>query len=175
MHISENLQPTFGDFSASHRGFTKISPTLDFMNFRVRRIGLSALLCSSILVSGSNLVFAEENSTNSKPASKMEFKNAKEKFKFEFEAYKAALKAREIARKKINETFKASIRNANAEAKAALATATTAEQKLIIMNTLKNARTAAVAIRDAALAALGSLPTPPSKPKKVAKGRTLAP
>ena len=86
-----------------------------------------------------------------------------------------ALDEKKEAREKINETFKATIKKATADAKAALLNATTAEQKLIIMNTLKNARTAAVAIRDAALAALGSMPTPPVEPKKDAKGRTLAP
>jgi hypothetical protein len=49
--------------------------------------------------------------------------------------------------------------------------ATTAEQKLIIMNALKNARTEAVAARDAALAALGALPTPPVELKKDEKKR----
>ena len=105
----------------------------------------------------------------------MVFKNAKEKFKYELDAYKAAIEARQEAREQINEDFKAAIKKATAEAKAALAVATTAEQKLIIMNTLKNARTVAVAIRDAALAALGSLPTPPVEPKKDDKRRTLAP
>jgi hypothetical protein len=50
-------------------------------------------------------------------------------------------------------------------------TATTAEQKLTIMNSLKNARTEAVAARDAALAALGTLPTPPAELKKDEKKR----
>ena len=94
---------------------------------------------------------------------------------FEKDAYKAAMEAREEAREKINEICKATIKKATADAKIALASATTAEQKLIVMNTLKNARTTAVAIRDAALAALGSLPTPPVEPKKVEKRRTLAP
>jgi len=145
------------------------------MNFGVRRIGVTTLLCSALIFSSTNPLFADDDRSKSKPAAKMEFKNTKEKFKFEKDAYKAAMKEREEAREKINETFKATIKKATAEAKAALATATTAEQKLIIMNTLKNARTTAVAIRDAALAALGSLPTPPAEPKRDARGRTLAP
>ena len=67
--------------------------------------------------------------------------------------------------------FKNSIRKATTEARIALMTATTAEQKLSIMNSLKNARSEAVAARDAALAALGALPTPPAELKKDEKKR----
>ena len=101
----------------------------------------------------------------------MVFKNAKEKLKYEIDAYKAAMQARQEAREEINEAFKNAIRKATSDAKIALMAATTAEQKLIIMNSLKNARTAAVAVRDAALAALGSLPTPPAELKKDEKKR----
>lgn len=145
------------------------------MTQSARRIGIAMLVSAALSISTLNPALADDDSTKSKPAAKMEFKNAKEKFKFERDAYKEAIKAREDAREKINEAFKAAIKKAAADAKAALATASTAEQKLVIMNTLKNARTAAVAIRDAALAALGSLPTPPVEPKKDEKRRTLAP
>ena len=101
----------------------------------------------------------------------MVFKNAKEKLKYELDAYKAALEARQEAREEINEAFKIAIRKATMDARIALATAATAEQKLAIMNSLKNARTEAVAARDAALAALGSMPTPPAEPKKDEKKR----
>jgi hypothetical protein len=145
------------------------------MTQSARRIGIAMLVSAALSISTLNPALADDDSTKSKPAAKMEFKNAKEKFKFERDAYKEAIKAREDAREKINEAFKAAIKKAAADAKAALATASTAEQKLVIMNTLKNARTAAVAIRDAALAALGSLPTPPVEPKRDEKRRTLAP
>jgi phenylalanyl-tRNA synthetase alpha subunit len=140
-----------------------------------RRITSVSLLSAALCLSTLNPALADDNRTKPKPSAKMEFKNAKEKFKSEIDAYKSALKAREEAREKINETFKATIKKATSDANVALSNATTAEQKLIIMNTLKNARTAAVAIRDAALAALGSMPTPPAEAKKDAKGRTLAP
>ena len=140
-----------------------------------RRIGIATFICAALSISTLNPALADDDRTKSKPAAKLEFKNAKEKFNFEKDAYKAAMEARKEAREKINEIFKATIKKATADAKIALASATTAEQKLIVMNTLKNARTTAVAIRDAALAALGSLPTPPVEPKKVEKRRTLAP
>ena len=91
--------------------------------------------------------------------------------KYEIDSYKAAIQARQEAREEINEIFKNAIRKVTAEAKIALMSATTAEQKLIIMNALKNARTEAVAARDAALAALGALPTPPAERKKDEKKR----
>lgn len=145
------------------------------MATRARRVGIATILSVALSFSLLNPAFAEDDRSKSKPSAKMVFKNAKEKFKYELDAYKAAIEARQEAREQINEDFKAAIKKATAEAKAALAVATTAEQKLIIMNTLKNARTVAVAIRDAALAALGSLPTPPVEPKKDDKRRTLAP
>lgn len=145
------------------------------MATRARRVGIATILSVALSFSLLNPAIAEDDRSKSKPSGKMVFKNAKEKFKYELDAYKAAIEARQEAREQINEDFKAAIKKATAEAKAALAVATTAEQKLIIMNALKNARTAAVAIRDAALAALGSLPTPPVEPKKDDKRRTLAP
>jgi ribosome maturation protein Sdo1 len=101
----------------------------------------------------------------------MGFKNAKEKLKYEIDLYKSAMQARQEAREEINEVFKNSIRKATTEARIALMTATSAEQKLSIMNSLKNARSEAVAARDAALAALGALPTPPAELKKDEKKR----
>ena len=136
------------------------------MATRARRIGIATILSAALSFSILNPAIADDDRTKTKPSAKMVFKNAKEKFKYELDAYKAAMDARKEAREEINEEFKATIKKVTAEAKAALAVATTAEQKLIIMNTLKNARTAAVALRDAALAALGSLPTPPVEPKK---------
>jgi ribosome maturation protein Sdo1 len=101
----------------------------------------------------------------------MVFKNAKEKLKYEIDLYKSAMQAREEAREEINEIFKIAIKRVTIEARIALMTATTAEQKLTIMNSLKNARSEAVAARDAALAALGPLPTPPAELKKDEKKR----
>ena len=141
------------------------------MATRARRIGIATILSAALSFSILNPAFADDDRTKSKPSAKMVFKNAKEKFKYELDAYKAAMDARKEAREDINEAFKSAIRKAKIDAEIALASATTAEQKLIVMNTLKNARTTAVAIRDAALAALGSLPTPPVEPKKPTKLR----
>lgn len=145
------------------------------MATNARRVGIATVICAALTIFTLNPALADDDRSKPKPSAKSEFKNVKEKFNFERDAYKAAMMAREEAREKINEIFKATIKKATADSKIALASATTAEQKLVIMNTLKNARTAAVAIRDSALAALGSLPTPPVEPKKDEKRRTLAP
>ena len=141
------------------------------MATRARRIGIATILSAALSFSILNPAIADDDRTKTKPSAKMDFKNAKEKFKYELDAYKAAMNARKEAREDINEAFKSAMRKAKIDAEIALASATTAEQKLIVMNTLKNARTTAVAIRDAALAALGSLPTPPVEPKKATKLR----
>jgi len=130
------------------------------------RIGLATLMSAALCISSLNPALADDDRVKPKPAAKLEFKNAKEKFKFEKDAYKAAMEAREEARERINETFKATIKKATMDAKIALANAANAEQKMVVMNTLKKARISAVIIRDAALAALGSLPTPPMEQRK---------
>ena len=132
----------------------------------VRRIGIPTAVMAALFLSSVNPAMGNEDRPKPKSTLKMEFKNSKEKLKYEHDSYKSAMKAREEAREKINELFKVSIKKATLEARIALFNATTAEQKLVIMNTLKNARTSAVEIRDAALEALGPMPTPPVERRK---------
>ena len=131
-----------------------------------RHIGIATLISLTLCISTLHTAVADDDDSKSKNDSKIEFKNEKEKYEYEENEYKSAIEYREEAREKINKKFKKAIKKALANAKIALASATTAEQKLLIMNKLKNARMAAVAIRDAALATLGSLPLPPVEPKK---------
>ena len=138
---------------------------------RARNLGTATLISAALSFSMLSPAIADDDRTKSKPSTKMVFKNAKEKHKYEMDAYKAAIEARQEAREEINEAFKIAIKKVTIEARIALLTATTAEQKLTIMNSLKNARTEAVAARDAALAALGSMPTPPAELKKDEKKR----
>jgi hypothetical protein len=132
----------------------------------VRRIGIPTAVMAALFLTSMSPAMADEDRPKPKSTLKMEFKNLKEKLKYEHDSYKSAMKARKEAREKINEIFKAAIKKATIEARVALFNATTAEQKLVIMNTLKNARTSAVAIRDAALEALGPMPTPPVERRK---------
>jgi ribosome maturation protein Sdo1 len=138
---------------------------------RARNLGTATLISAALSFSILSPAIADDDRTKSKPSAKMVFKNAKEKHKYEMDAYKAAIEARQEAREEINEAFKIAIKKVTIEARIALLTATTAEQKLAIMNSLKNSRTEAVAARDAALAALGSMPTPPAELKKDDKKR----
>ena len=138
---------------------------------RVRTGAIATLISAALSFSLISPAVADDDRSKSKPSAKMGFKNAKEKLKYEIDLYKSAMQARQEAREEINEIFKNSIRKATTEARIALMTATTAEQKLAIMNSLKNARSEAVAARDAALAALGALPTPPAELKKDEKKR----
>jgi ribosome maturation protein Sdo1 len=138
---------------------------------RARNLGTATLISAALSFSVLSPAIADDDRSKSKPSAKMVFKNAKEKLKYEVDAYKAAIEARQEAREEINEIFKIAIKKVTIEARIALITATTAEQKLTIMNSLKNARTEAVAARDAALAALGALPTPPAELKKDEKKR----
>jgi ribosome maturation protein Sdo1 len=138
---------------------------------RARNLGTATLISAALSFSVLSPAIADDDRSKSKPSAKMVFKNAKEKLKYEVDAYKAAIEARQEAREEINEIFKIAIKKVTIEARIALMTATNAEQKLTIMNSLKNARTEAVAARDAALAALGALPTPPAELKKEEKKR----
>jgi ribosome maturation protein Sdo1 len=138
---------------------------------RVRTGAIATLVSAALSFSLISPAVADDDRSKTKPSAKMGFKNAKEKLKYEIDLYKSAMQARQEAREEINEVFKNSIRKATTEARIALMTATTAEQKLSIMNSLKNARSEAVAARDAALAALGALPTPPAELKKDEKKR----
>jgi ribosome maturation protein Sdo1 len=138
---------------------------------RVRTGAIATLISAALSFSLISPAVADDDRSKSKPSAKMVFKNAKEKLKYEIDLYKSAMQAREEAREEINEIFKIAIKRVTIEARIALMTATTAEQKLTIMNSLKNARSEAVAARDAALAALGPLPTPPAELKKDEKKR----
>ena len=141
------------------------------MATRARTLATATLLSGALSLSLISPAVADDDRNKSKPTAKMVFKNSKEKLKYELDAYKAAMQARQEAREEINEAFKATIKKVTSDARIALMVATTAEQKLTIMNSLKNARTEAVAARDAALAALGAMPTPPAELKKEEKKR----
>jgi hypothetical protein len=149
-----------------------ISPTISHMASGPSRLGIAAVITAALCMGPLIPVNADDQP---RPSASLNSNNVKEKFKYDQNSYKAAMKAREEAREQINEIFKAAMKKAKTEAKAAMAKAKTAEQKLIIMNNLKNARATAVAVRDAALAALGSLPTPPLEQEKDSKRRTLSP
>ncbi len=89
-----------------------------------------------------------------------------EQYKYDREVYLNEVKARDIAIRQINTAFKSAIERATQDYKSAIATARTPDQKVLANSARKNAITAAISQRDAAIAALGDEPTPPVEPAK---------
>ena len=90
-----------------------------------------------------------------------------EQFKFDKENYLAAVKARDIAMRAINQTFKVAIDKATHDYRASMAVAKTSDQKFQASTARTNAITAAISIRDAAIVALGPEPIAPVEPMKM--------
>jgi hypothetical protein len=97
------------------------------------------------------------------------FKALQEQYKKDREAFNQAVKNREQRIREINSAFKASVDKATYEAKTLMATATTPDQKNAISAQRRTAVAAAIVARESAVAALGSLPTPPTEPVRSTK------
>jgi hypothetical protein len=93
-------------------------------------------------------------------------KSAQEQYKKDRDAFMAAIRDREMKMRSINATFKAAVDKSALDAKAALTTATTPEQKNAINSTRRAALAAAIVARESAIAALGAMPTPPVEPMR---------
>ena len=89
-----------------------------------------------------------------------------EQYKLDRDEFLLALRDRDFKMRIINSTFKNSVDKANAEARAAMANAITPEQKTSTWSARRNAVALAITLRDAAILALGPMPTPPAKPEK---------
>jgi hypothetical protein len=92
-----------------------------------------------------------------------------EQYKFDKDNYLAAVKARDIAMRAINQIFKAAIDKSTRDYRAAMAVAKTSDQKFQASTARTNAITAAIATRDAAIAALGAAPIEPVEPLKMSR------
>ncbi len=77
-----------------------------------------------------------------------------------------AMQERSLKLRVINSEFKSAVDKAVADSKVALVSATTPAQKSAINATRQSAISSAIAARDAAIAALGAMPTPPVEPVK---------
>ena len=97
------------------------------------------------------------------------FKVAQEQFRRDRDAFMEAMRERDLKMRVINATFKSAVDKATADAKIALITATTPEQKNAIVANRRSAVASAITVRDAAILALGPLPTPPVPPVKPEK------
>ena len=101
------------------------------------------------------------------------FRAAQEQYKKDRDAYVLMLRDREMKLRVINAAFKSSVDKASYDAKSAMTTATTPEQKNSINAARRAAIATAIVARENAIAALGALPTPPVEPVRPAKNSPL--
>lgn len=127
----------------------------------------AATLALSLCLSGSTVAVAEPTPSPS-PTSTI-IRTPLEQYKYDREIYLNAVKARDIAIRQINATFKAAIEKSTQDYKAAMSLARTPDQKVLANTNRKSAIAAAINQRDAAIEELGEEPTPPIEPAKVTR------
>ena len=110
---------------------------------------------------------AHAEPTPSPSATAETYKSLHEQYKIDRDEYLQAVKDRDFRMRVINAVFKNSVDKANADARAAMANAITPEQKTSTWSARRNAVALAITLRDAAVLALGPMPTPPAKPEKL--------
>jgi len=125
------------------------------------RIKGVALIAFGILFSSSPF-----SSADATPSPSPDYQTLMAQYKSDFDQYRQLVQDREKARVAINRTFMLAVETANRETRAAMKLAKTAAAKNEILSNQKISITAASVARDAAIAALGSLPTPPVRPLK---------
>ena len=109
---------------------------------------------------------AHADPTPSPTATADTYKSPLEQYKLDRDEYLQAIKDRDSKMRVINAIFKNSVDKANADARAAMLNAITPEQKTSTSSARRNAIAQAITVRDAAILALGPMPTPPAKPEK---------
>ena len=96
------------------------------------------------------------------------YKALQEQYKRDRDQYLQAVRDRDLKMRMINLIFKNAVDKATADARIAMASATTPEQKNSISAARRNAITQAIILRDSMISGIGPMPTPPAKPDKVA-------
>ena len=109
---------------------------------------------------------AQAEPTPSPTATAETYKSPLEQYKLDRDEYLQAIKDRDSRMRVINSIFKNSVDKANADARAAMLNAVTPEQKTSTAAARRSAIALAITLRDAAIQALGPMPTPPAKPEK---------
>lgn len=131
---------------------------------------LAVALAASTFSLNSYSAIADDNPSPAPSISP--FKSSQEQYKKDRDTFAAALRDREMKMRAINATFKSSVDKASLDAKTALTTATTPDQKNAINTARRSAIAAAIIARESAIAALGALPTPPAEPARPEKSAT---
>ena len=137
-----------------------------------KKSGYIAVAITAALLTA-NLHSASADPTPSPAPTFESFKAAQEQYKKDRDAYVLALRDRDMKMRVINAAFKSSVDKASYDAKTAMTTATTPEQKNSINAARRAAVAAAIVTRENAIAALGALPTPPIEPVRPAKNSPL--
>lgn len=145
-----------------HRIFTPLRIYYLPMQKRPELFAASLLVCALFA-----LAPAQADPTPSPSATADTDMSPLEQYKLDRDAFLLALRDRDFKMRIINSTFKNSIDKANSDARAVMASASTPEQKSSAWSTRRNAVALAITIRDAAILALGPMPTPPAKPEKL--------
>ena len=117
----------------------------------------------------SNTYSASADATPSPAPTFDSFKAAQEQYKKDRDIYIASVRDREMKLRAINATFKNSVDKAATDAKTAMLSATTPEQKNSINSLRRTAIATAIVARESAIAALGPMPTPPVEPVRPSK------
>ena len=126
-------------------------------------VAIAALLATSILIPASAL--AEPTPAPSPESTRSPF----EQFKIDRDAYLEAIRVRSQQIRVINNIFKESCDKSARDFKLAMSQARTPDQKNLANTLRKNAVSAAIVARDAAITALGPEPIAPIEPTKPMK------
>jgi len=144
---------------------------------QIERKKYSAVVAAVLLISITALSAspAQADTTPSAPPtiSGNSYKVALEQFKHDREIFIAAMNDRQLKMREINLAFKNSVDKANADSRYAISTATTPLQKSAAVAGRRNAIDVAINARDAAISALGPIPTPPVEPVREEKQQTM--
>lgn len=134
---------------------------------KTRTPALSALVIALSLFAPT-LASADSRGSNAPSQSDVntDFKSAMDKFKQDQKAFFEAVKVYDAARRSINKDFKDSVDKALSDAKSMSAPGQTQLQKRQSAVARQSAVIAAIAIRDAAIEALGPAPVQPTPPAK---------
>jgi len=148
-----------------------------YVAMKLRR-SAALLLGLNLLVVGAPTALADSTPSPTPTASPL---SDLEQYKFALEQYRITMNVREQERKDIAKTFIAAIKLADSIAKSALRSAKNDKAKIVILEQQLHAKEEAMAVRDAAITAMGEAPVEPIKPVKptatasTKKGKTSKP
>jgi hypothetical protein len=136
---------------------------------KMRATTIAAALVISFACTSIAPSFADPTPTPTPSSTTDSYKLALEQFKHDRDMFINSMRDRSSKMREINMTFKSSVDKANADARSALASATTPLQKSTISAARRNAIDTAINARDTSIAALGEMPVPPTEPVRPPK------